>query len=146
MIIIFIILYCGLFLVGVQYIKKNKFNDKEQRHLADNIFKQNSTSKTISYFVGIVEFLTNIITLIYQSFRFMMKQYYVESIESTIANNLNIEMISNGFSSLVERSDTDSFDKTNTENITFNNDLVLSSINGKSQRLLLLTHFYNFII
>jgi len=73
MIIIFIILYCGLFLVGVQYIKKNKFNDKEQRHLADNIFKQNSTSKTISYFVGIVEFLTNIITLIYQSFRFMMK-------------------------------------------------------------------------
>ena len=41
-------------------------------------------------------------------------------------------MIRNGFSSLVERSDTDSFDKTNTENITFNNDLVLSSINGKS--------------
>jgi len=42
-----------LFLVGVQYMKKIKLKDGEQRQLVDNIFKQNSTSLTVPYFVGI---------------------------------------------------------------------------------------------
>ena len=49
--------------------KKIKVNDGEQRQLVDNIFKQSSTSSTVPYyFVGIAEFLTNVIPLIYRSF------------------------------------------------------------------------------
>ncbi|KAG4090724.1 hypothetical protein H8356DRAFT_1341342 [Neocallimastix lanati (nom. inval.)] len=69
--------------------------------LVDNIFKQSSTSSTVPYFVGIAEFLTNVIPLICRSFRLMMKWY--------------------GFSPHVERSDTDSFNNTNSEIITPNN-------------------------
>ena len=39
-----------LFLAGVQYMKKIKVNDGEQRQLVDNIFKQSSTSSTVPYF------------------------------------------------------------------------------------------------
>ena len=48
----------------------------------------------------------------------MMKWY---SVESTIAKSVDVEMIRHGFSPLGERSDTDSFDNTNTEIITRNN-------------------------
>jgi len=51
-------------LAGVQYMKKIKLNDIEQRQLVDNIFKQSSTSTTVPYFVGIAGFLTNVILLI----------------------------------------------------------------------------------
>jgi len=51
----------------------------------------------------------------------MMKWYSVESIKSTIAKSVDIEMIRYGFSPPGERSDTDSFDNTNTEIITRNN-------------------------
>jgi len=44
--------------------EKIKLNDGEQRQLVDNIFKQSSISWTVLYFVGIMEFLTNIIPLI----------------------------------------------------------------------------------
>ena len=71
-------------MAGVQYMKKIKLNDGEQRQLVDNIFKQSSTSSTVPYFVGIAEFLTNVIPLICRSFRLMMKWYSVESIESTV--------------------------------------------------------------
>jgi len=50
--------------------KKKKINDREHRQLVDNIFKQSSTSLTVPYFVGIAEFLTNVIPLICRSFRF----------------------------------------------------------------------------
>jgi len=43
---------------------KIKVNDGEQRQLVGNIFKQNSTLSTVPYFVGIAEFLTNVIPLI----------------------------------------------------------------------------------
>jgi hypothetical protein len=82
-----------LFLEGVQYMKKIKLNDGEQRQLVDNTFKQSSTSSTIPYFVGITEFLTNIILLICRSFRLIMKWYSIESIENTVAKNVNVEMI-----------------------------------------------------
>jgi len=52
---------------------KIKVNDGEQRKLVDNIFKQSSTSSTVPHFVGIEEFLTNVISLICRSFRLMMK-------------------------------------------------------------------------
>ena len=55
------------------YEKKIKVNDGEQRQLFDNIFKQSSTSSIIPYFVGIAEFLTNVIPLICRSFRLLMK-------------------------------------------------------------------------
>ena len=42
-----------LFLEGVQYIQKLNLMMGEQRQLVDNIFKQNSTSLTVPYFVGI---------------------------------------------------------------------------------------------
>jgi len=61
----------------------------EQRQLVDNIFKQSSTSSTVPYFVGIAEFLTNVIPLICRSFRLMMKWYSVESIESTVAKSVD---------------------------------------------------------
>jgi len=48
----------------------------------------------------------------------MMKWY---SVESTVAKSVDVEMIRHGFSPLGERSDTDSFDNTNTEIITCNN-------------------------
>ena len=53
-------------------------------------------------------------TLICRSFRLMMKWY---SIESTVAENVDVEMIRHEFSP----PDTDSIDNTNTEIITRNN-------------------------
>ena len=50
-----------------------------------------------------------------------MKWYSVEFIESTVAKSVDVEMIRNGFSPPGERSDTDSFDNTNTEIISRNN-------------------------
>ena len=77
-----------LFLEGVQYNSKIKVNDGEQRQLVDNIFKQSSTSSTVPYFVGIVEFLTNVIPLIFRSFILMMMKWYsIESIESIVVND-----------------------------------------------------------
>jgi len=77
-----------------------------------------STSSTVLYLVGITEFLTNVIRFIRRSFRLMMKWYYVES---TVAKSVDVEMIRQEFSPPNERSDTDSVDNTNTENITRNN-------------------------
>ena len=54
-----------------------------------------------------------------------MKWY---SFESTVAKSVDVEMIRHGFSPPGERSDTDSFDNTNTEIM----DVLLSSMNGKS--------------
>jgi len=82
---------------GHSIYEKIKVNDEEQRQLVGNIFKQSSTSSTVPYFVGIVEFLTNIIPLICRSFRLMMKWYSVESIESTVAESVDVEMIRHGF-------------------------------------------------
>jgi len=77
-----------LFLAGIQYMKKFKVNDVKQRKLVDNIFKQSSTSSTVPYFVGIVEFLTNVIPLIFRSFILMMMKWYsIESIESIVVND-----------------------------------------------------------
>jgi len=97
---------------GLSIYSKIKDNDGEQRKLVDNIFKQSSTSSTVPYFVGIAEFLTNVIPLIYRSFSLMMKLYSVESI---VAKNVDVEMIRHGFSPPSERSNTDSLDNTNTE-------------------------------
>ena len=58
---------------GRSLYSKIKVNDGEQRQLVDNIFKQSSTSLIIPYFVGIAEFLTNVIHLICRSFKLMMK-------------------------------------------------------------------------
>ena len=82
---------------GHSIYEKIKVNDEEQRQLVGNIFKQSSTSSTVPYFVGIVEFLTNIIPLICRSFRLMMKWYSVESGESTVAESVDVEMIRHGF-------------------------------------------------
>ena len=49
---------------GRSIYEKIKLNDGEQRQLIDNIFKKSSTSSTIPYFVGIAEFLTNVIPII----------------------------------------------------------------------------------
>ena len=97
MIIIFIILYWVLFLEGIQYIYvKIKVNDREQRQLVNNIFKQSSTSSTDPYFVGNAEFLTNVIPLIcrYLSifFRFMMKLVFRWIYWSTVAKSVDVEM------------------------------------------------------
>jgi len=89
----------------------------KQRQLVDNIFKQSSTSLTVPYFVGLAEFLTNVLPLISRSFRLMIKWY---SIESTVAKSVDLEMIRYEFSPPGERSDTDSVDNTNTEIITHN--------------------------
>ena len=78
---------------GRSIYEKTKLNDGEQRQLVDNTFKPSSTSSTIPYFVGITEFLTNIILLICRSFRLIMKWYSIESIENTVAKNVNVEMI-----------------------------------------------------
>jgi len=51
----------------------------------------------------------------------MMKWYSVESNESTVAKSVDVSMIRHGFSPPGERTDTDSFDITNTEIITRNN-------------------------
>jgi len=48
-----------------------------------------------------------------------MTKWY--SVESTVAKSVDVEMIRYGFSPPSERSDTDSFDNTNTEIITRNN-------------------------
>ncbi|KAG4104979.1 hypothetical protein H8356DRAFT_1418955 [Neocallimastix lanati (nom. inval.)] len=84
-------------------------NDVEQRQLVNNIFKQSSILSTVPYFVGIALFLTNVIPLICRSFRLMMKM------------SVDVEMIRHEFSSLGERSDTDSIDRHNTEIITCKN-------------------------
>ena len=47
-----------------------------------------------------------------------MKWY---SVESTVAESVDVEMISHGFSPPSEKTNTDSFDNTNTEIITHNN-------------------------
>ena len=49
---------------GCSIYEKIKFNDVEQKQLVDSIFKQSSTLSTVPYFVGIAEFLTNVILLI----------------------------------------------------------------------------------
>jgi len=70
----------------------------------------------------------------------MMKWY---SVESTVTKSVDVEMIRYGFSP----PDTDSIDNTNTEIITRNNGRgVIIEEWEKVRRLLLLTHFYNFII
>ena len=54
----------------------------------------------------------------------MMKWYSVESIESiesTVAKSVDVEMIRHGFSPPGEKTNTDSLDNTNTEIITRNN-------------------------
>ena len=107
-----------LFLAGVSIYSKIKVNDGEQRQLVDNIFKQSSTSSTVQYFAGIVEFLTNVIPLICRSFSLMMKWY---SIESTVAKSVDVEMIRHEFSPPGEMTDTDLVDNTNAEIITRNN-------------------------
>ena len=96
---------------------KIKLNDVEQRQLVDNIFKQSPTSSTVPYFVGISEFLTNVIPLICRSFRLMMKWY---SVESTVAKSVDVEMIRHEFSPPGKRTDTDSLDNSNIEIITHN--------------------------
>jgi len=110
-----------IFISGCSIYEKIKLNDVKQRQLVDNIFKQSSTSSTVPYFVGIAEFLINVIPLIRRSFRLMMKRYSVESIEFTVTKSVDVEMIRHRFSLPGERSDTDSFDNTNTEIITCNN-------------------------
>jgi len=105
-------------LSGRSIYSKIKINDREQRQLVDNIFIQSSTSSIVPYFVGIVEFLTNVISLICRSFRLLMKWY---SVESTIAKSVDVEMIRHGFSPPGEKINTDSLDNTNTEIITCNN-------------------------
>ena len=57
---------------GRSIYSKIKVNDGEQRQLVDDIFKQSSTSSTVPYFVGIAEFLTNVIPLICRSFSYEM--------------------------------------------------------------------------
>ena len=103
---------------GRSIYSKIKVNDGEQRQLVDNIFKQSSTSSTVQYFAGIVEFLTNVIPLICRSFSLMMKWY---SIESTVAKSVDVEMIRHEFSPPGEMTDTDLVDNTNAEIITRNN-------------------------
>ena len=103
---------------GRSIYSKIKVNNGEQRQLVDNIFKQSSTSSTVPYFVGIAEFPTNVIPLTCRSFRLMMKWY---SVESTVTKSVDVEMINHEFSPPGERSDTDSFNNTNTEIITCNN-------------------------
>ena len=98
--------------------EKIKLNNGEQRQLVDNIFKQSSTSSIVPYFVEIAEFLINVIPLICRSFRLMMKWY---SVESTVAKNMDVEMIRHRFSPPGKRTDTDSVDNTNTEIINRNN-------------------------
>jgi len=105
-------------LYGSSIYEKIKHNDGEQRQFVDNIFKQSSTSSIVPYFVGIAEFLANIIPLICRSFRLMMKWY---SVESTVAERVDVEMIRHGFSPPSERTNTDSLDNTNTEIITRSN-------------------------
>jgi len=78
---------------GRSIYSKIKLNDGEQKQLVDNIFKQSSTSSIVPYFVGIAEFLINVIPFICRYFRLMMKWY---SVESTVAKN--VEMIRHGFS------------------------------------------------
>jgi len=104
---------------GRSIYSKIKVNDGEQRQLVDNIFKQSSTSSTVPYFVGIAEFLTNVIPLICRSFSLMMKWYY--SVESTVTKSVDVEMIRHGFSPPSEMTDTNSINNTNTEIITRNN-------------------------
>ena len=48
---------------GRSIYSKIKVNDREQRQLVDNIFKQSSTSSTVPYFVGNAEFLTKVNTI-----------------------------------------------------------------------------------
>jgi len=120
---------------GRSVYSKIKVNDGEQRQLVDNTVKQSSTSSIVTYFVGIAEFLTNVISLICRSFRLIMNWYSVESIEFIIDKSVDIEMIRHGFSPHCERSDTDSFDKLITlilKLILAIMDVVLSSMNGKS--------------
>jgi len=69
----------------------------------------------------IAEFLTNVISLICRSFRLMMKLYSIESIESTVVESVDVEIVRHGFSPPCQRSDTDSVDNTKTEIITLNN-------------------------
>jgi len=103
---------------GHSIYEKIKVNDGEQRQLVDNIFKQSTTSSIVPYFVGIAEFLTNVIPLICRSFSLMMKWY---SVESTVDKSVDVEMIRYGFSPPGEKTNTDSLDNTNTEIITHNN-------------------------
>ena len=62
----------------------------------------------------------------------MMKWYSVESIESTVAKSVDVEMIRHGFSPLGERSDTDSVNNTILKLLLAIMDVVLSSMNEKS--------------
>jgi len=103
---------------GRSVYEKITLNDGKQWQLVDNIFKQSSTSSIVLYFVGIAEFLTNVIPLICRSFRLLMKWY---SVESNIAKSINNEIIRHGFSPPGKKTNTDSLDNTNTEIITRNN-------------------------
>jgi len=91
---------------GRSIYEKIKINNVKQRQLVDNIFKQSSTSSIIPYFVGIAEFLTNVIPLICRSFRLLMKWYSVESIESAVPKSVEVEMIRHVFSPPGEKTNT----------------------------------------
>eukprot|EP00833_Pecoramyces_ruminatium_P010910 jgi/Orpsp1_1/1184942/evm.model.c7180000091668.1 len=85
--------------------EKLKLENGEQRQLVDKIF-QSSTESTVPYFVGIAEFLTNIMPFVCQSFKLMMEWY---NIRPTVAKSVDVEMIRHGFSPPSRRaSDTES--------------------------------------
>ena len=114
-------------------------------------FKQSSTSSTVLYFVGrgIAEFLTNVIPLICQSFfRWMNEMVFrLNLLNSTVAKSVDIEMIRPWiFTSQVKDLIQIRLIILILKLLLVIMDVVLSSMNRKSQRLLLLTHFYNFII
>jgi len=69
---------------GRSVYSKIKVNDGEQRQLVDNTVKQSSTSSIVTYFVGIAEFLTNVISLICRSFRLIMNWYSVNLLNSSL--------------------------------------------------------------
>ena len=105
-----------LILAGDQYIKKIKLNEVKQRQLVDNIFKQSSISSIVPYFVGIAEFLTNVISLICRSFRLMLNLLNLPLLrESTSKDLIQIRLITLILKLLLA--------------IT---EVVLSSMNGKS--------------
>jgi len=122
--------------------EKITLNDGEQRQLVDNIFKQSSTSPTVPYFVWIAKFLTNIIPLICRSFRLIMKCYSVESITKIV----DVSMIRYGFSQGGEKSDSDSYDNTNTEIITRNNGRSVIIDEWEKLEIIASNVFYNYII
>ena len=77
-------------------------NSEERRRLTENIFHKPESSFLYPYFVGLAEFLTNVMPIVSRSFYSMINKY---SIGPTVVKSVDVETIRHRSNSDTETND-----------------------------------------